>query len=162
LPPVGESLWHRFENCVPKEHGLQNCATEDEQMPSIEIYKRTQGKWTRLCTFVGVVGVGVIGAYALSRELINLPIYAQFGIPTLVILGVAALMFWIVNRPKTADFLIATEGEMKKVSWSSKKEIIGSTKVVLVTTIIMSMLLFGVDLLFIRLFEIMGIIPSGQ
>ncbi|RPI63389.1 MAG: preprotein translocase subunit SecE [Planctomycetaceae bacterium] len=131
-------------------------------MPSIEIYKRTQGKWTRLCTFVGVVGVGVIGAYALSRELINLPIYAQFGIPTLVILGVAALMFWIVNRPKTADFLIATEGEMKKVSWSSKKEIIGSTKVVLVTTIIMSMLLFGVDLLFIRLFEIMGIIPSGQ
>ncbi|MDP6045583.1 MAG: preprotein translocase subunit SecE, partial [Phycisphaerae bacterium] len=61
-----------------------------------------------------------------------------------------------VNRPRNADFLIATEGEMKKVSWSGKKEIIGSTKVVIVTTLMIAMLLFGVDILFGALFKIMG------
>ncbi len=42
--------------------------------------------------------------------------------------------------------MIATEGEMKKVSWSSKKEIIGSTKVVIVTLLLMGLVLFLVDL----------------
>ena len=31
-----------------------------------------------------------------------------------------------------ADFLIAAEGEIKKVSWSSRKEIVSSTTVVIV------------------------------
>ncbi|MCK4602752.1 MAG: preprotein translocase subunit SecE [Phycisphaerae bacterium] len=66
-------------------------------------------------------------------------------------------MFWVVNRPRSADFLIATEGEMKKVSWSSKKEIVGSTKVVIVTTFMLAAILFSVDILFQVLFQWMGI-----
>lgn len=41
---------------------------------------------------------------------------------------------------------------MKKVSWSSRKEIIGSTKVVIITTLILTAILFAVDLLFTQLF----------
>ncbi|MCD6365227.1 MAG: preprotein translocase subunit SecE [Planctomycetes bacterium] len=66
-------------------------------------------------------------------------------------------MFWLVNRPKTADFLIATESEMKKVSWSSKEEIIGSTKVVIVFTFIMAVILYAVDVLFAFIFSEMGV-----
>jgi preprotein translocase SecE subunit len=42
---------------------------------------------------------------------------------------------------------------MKKVSWSSRKEVVGSTKVVIVATFVLAVLLYGVDLVFIRLFS---------
>jgi preprotein translocase subunit SecE len=71
-------------------------------------------------------------------------------------------MFWIVNRPKTADFLIATEGEMKKVSWSSRKEVIGSTKVVMITTFILAVLLLAVDLVFQLAFQAIGVMPEAK
>ena len=75
-----------------------------------------------------------------------------------MVVVLAVLMFWIVNRPKSADFMIATEGEMKKVSWSSRREIVGSTKVVIITTLIMGGVLFGVDLLFTVLFRWLGVL----
>jgi len=124
----------------------------------IEVYKRGQGRYTRIITFLSVMVIGVIGAFVLSDvpSVVSMPI-VQFGVPTAVVLALALLMFWIVNRPKSADFLIATESEMKKVSWSSRKEVVGSTKVVIVTTLILAALLFSVDILFKMLFSVLGI-----
>jgi preprotein translocase subunit SecE len=129
-------------------------------MSMFDIYKRGQGKYTRTGTFAGAVSVAVIGAYFLPDKiaLVTASIYVQFGVPTLFLIGMAWLMFWIVNRPGAADFMIATESEMKKVSWSSRKEIVGSTKVVIVTTFIMAVILFGVDFLFALIFKSMGIL----
>jgi len=79
-------------------------------------------------------------------------------VPTAVVAVLGLITFWLVNRPKSADFLISTEGEMKKVSWSSKKEIIGSTKVVIVTTLLMAGLLFAVDILFANIFQWIGVV----
>ena len=121
-----------------------------------EVYKKGQGKYTRVSTFVAVMVIVVIGAFFLSRSLRYSP-YLQFGIPAVMVGVLAWLMFWVLNRPKTADFLIATEGEMKKVSWSSRKEIIGSTKVVIVTTLIMAAILASVDILFTLLFSSIGV-----
>src|SRR5690554_6361204 len=121
-----------------------------------EVYKKGQGKYTRVSTFIAVMVIVVIGAYFLSRTLRSSP-YLQFGIPTLMVVALAWFMFWILNRPKTADFLIATEGEMKKVSWSTRKEVIESTKVVIVTTFILAAILAGVDILFTLLFGWIGV-----
>ena len=132
-------------------------------MASLELYKRGQGKYTRSVTFISAVVLGVIGAYALSDKLelyvggLTFGTYLRFGIPTVLVVLLGLLMFWVVNRPRSADFLIATEGEMKKVSWSSKKEIVGSTKVVIVTTFMLAAILFSVDILFQVLFQWMGI-----
>ena len=132
-------------------------------MAKIEIYKKGQGRYTRIVTFVAVLLVVVIGASVLSDKLsgytLTRPPMVRYGIPTLVVVGMAWLMFWLVNRPKTADFLIATESEMKKVSWSSKKEIIGSTKVVIVFTFVLAAILYSTDVIFAALFswlKIMG------
>jgi preprotein translocase subunit SecE len=126
-----------------------------------EIYKRTQGKYSRTLTFCGVMVMGLAGAVALSDKLAAYfgPV-VQFGAPVLILLGLAVLMFWIVNRPRSADFLIATEGEMKKVSWSSKKEIIGSTKVVIIATFMMAGILYAVDFMFALLFRVMGVMGA--
>ncbi|MCJ7545130.1 MAG: preprotein translocase subunit SecE [Phycisphaerae bacterium] len=129
-------------------------------MPSLEIYKRGQGKYTRITTFLGVVLLAAIGAVRLSEELttVQLSPLVRYGIATALVVIAAVVMFWIVNRPRSADFMIATEGEMKKVSWSSRKEVVGSTKVVIITTLILTVILFAVDMLFTQLFVWMKVL----
>ncbi len=126
-----------------------------------QIYKKGQGKYTRLVTLAVAVFIAVLVAGALSSLLygyaVTRPPMFRFGIPTVIAIAMAVVVLWLINRVKSADFLIATEGEMKKVSWSSKKEIIGSTKVVIITTLIMAMILFIVDLSFRLLFLKAGI-----
>ena len=86
-------------------------------MAKIEIYKRGQGKYTRVATFIAAMVIIVVGAVALSEKLAGYdstkwpPV--RFGVPTGLVALLTLLMFWIVNRPKSADFLIATEVEMK-------------------------------------------------
>ena len=71
--------------------------------------------------------------------------------------GCFIIVVRVVNSKRAADFMIATEGEMKKVSWSSRKEIIGSTKVVIVTSLLMGVILFLVDLLFHKIFQFLKV-----
>jgi preprotein translocase subunit SecE len=148
---------------VVKKAGRNGPPERAQRMSQFDIYKRGQGKYTRLGTFAGAVGVVLIGAYFLPEKIALLTgsVYVQFGMPTLLLIVLAFILFrYVVNRPKTADFMIATESEMKKVSWSSRKEIVGSTKVVIVTTFILAVILFGVDFLFALIFQWMGILGA--
>jgi len=59
----------------------------------------------------------------------------------------------IVARPRewwvnTRDFFRDTNSEMKKVTWPSRNEVIGTTVVVLVATVIFAVYLWGCDQLF--------------
>ena len=130
-------------------------------MLTFRIYKPGQGKHSRILTFLGVMLMVVIGAGPLSErfqayDATRLPV-VRYGIPTILVIAMGLLMFWLVNRAKTADFLIATEGEVKKVSWSSRKEIVGSTKVVIIFTFLLAAILFVVDLVFATLFHWLNI-----
>jgi preprotein translocase subunit SecE len=126
-----------------------------------EIYKRGQGRYARTITFVAVMVIGLGGAAALSEKLAGYGLtqapIVRYGVPALLAVAVGLFIFWMVNRPRSADFLIATEGEMKKVSWSSKKEIVGSTKVVIIATFMMAGILYAVDAIFALLFRAMGV-----
>ena len=125
------------------------------------MYKKSQGRYARWLTFFGVMLVGVWGCATLAQTLgaYQTNAYVQFILPTVVLLGLAWVMYqYVINRPQTADFLIATEGEMKKVSWSSTKEVVGSTKVVILTTFLLAAVLFLVDFVFVNLFNIILII----
>ncbi len=53
--------------------------------------------------------------------------------------------------PVFADFLIATEAEMNKVSWTTRRRLIQDTIVVLVTVFLMTMFLFLVDIMWIQI-----------
>ena len=69
----------------------------------------------------------------------------QFTVP-LILLGLSLWLAWrIVNMPTFADFLIATEAELNKVSWTTQKRLVQDTIVVLVTVALMSIFLFGMD-----------------
>ncbi len=56
------------------------------------------------------------------------------------------LRFRLVNMPRFADFLIAVEAEMNKVSWPSRGELIRSSIVVLITIVLLTVVLFAYDM----------------
>ncbi len=69
----------------------------------------------------------------------------QFTVP-LVLLALSLWLAWrIVNMPTFADFLIATEAELNKVSWTTQKRLVQDTIVVLTTVFLMAIFLFGMD-----------------
>jgi len=120
---------------------------------AFRIYKPGQGRYVRLGTAGGVGVVGLVLCWylwvLLNRYLPDSPakIYLEYGVPALVFALIAVAAAWYLNTPKVADFLIATESEMKKVSWSSKAEVLGSTMVVIVTVVLLALFIYVTDTL---------------
>jgi preprotein translocase subunit SecE len=62
----------------------------------------------------------------------------------------------IVAKPRewwlgTRDFVRDTNSEMKKVTWPGRPEVVGTTVVVIVATIIFAVYLWGCDLVFFKM-----------
>ena len=74
----------------------------------------------------------------------------------------AAVLGWVIFRivhfPPFAEFLIATEAEMNKVSWTSKDDLIRATTVVLTTVVLMAVFLFLVDTLWTFILRMIGVL----
>lgn len=70
----------------------------------------------------------------------------QFTVPLLLLAAGLWLAWRIVNVPAFADFLIATEAEMNKVSWTTQRRLVQDTIVVLVTVVLMAFFLAFCDL----------------
>jgi preprotein translocase SecE subunit len=61
----------------------------------------------------------------------------------------------IVNKPRQwwtsmKEFFRDTNGEMKKVTWPTKNEVVGTTAVVIVATIVFALFLWGCDVVFYK------------
>ena len=67
----------------------------------------------------------------------------------------------MVQYPPFVEFLIATEAEMNKVSWTSRADLYRATTVVLVTVTLMSVFLFGVDWIWSFLLQSLGVLKFG-
>lgn len=129
------------------------------------IYKPSQGRVTRQVTCASIwVGVAV-SAYALYQWLSQYTqlgyweaLFLHSGIPLIVVV----VGFWagyrIVNYAKFADFLIAVEAEMNKVSWPARAELIRASSVVIFVIFALAFLLFGYDVVWKFLFESLGIL----
>jgi preprotein translocase subunit SecE len=119
-----------------------------------DIYKPGQGKNTRLFSALSLAIIFALGCWKVYQQLqaLNLNPWIETLVPVgaFVVLGI--LSFLLVNRPTVADFMIAAEGEMKKVSWSSRQEIAVSTLVVIIVVICMAVLLGVTDLGFQQFF----------
>ncbi|MHC4272020.1 MAG: preprotein translocase subunit SecE [Planctomycetota bacterium] len=125
------------------------------------IYKTGQGKYTRMCSALGFGLIVAIGCYRLYDTLRMVDtglnqrteLWINTMVPAVLFAILAFLIFKLINKPTIADFMIAGEGEMKKVSWSSRKEIVASTVIVIIVVILMAVLLGLADLLFRMFFN---------
>ena len=131
---------------------------------STAIRKIGQGYWTRLLSVIGFGLLGVLGAIWLWR----LFEASDFGVAPVYVASIAAFTFlavigavlwWFVgSNAKSVDFLVATEGEMKKVNWSTRREIVGSTLVVIAITLVISLFCWVWDFAFSTVFVWMRVL----
>ena len=55
--------------------------------------------------------------------------------------------WWITSR----DFFRETSSEMKKVTWPTRPEVMGTTMVVIVATLVFAIYLWGCDVIFYKM-----------
>jgi preprotein translocase SecE subunit len=151
------------------------------------IYKSGQGYWTRMCTVAGAALIILLSGkfiydtlpvslrplFDTSEKLTdsaakavavahanNMAHNVTIGIVVGVVVGLGLLAYSIMNRPTNVDFLIATDSEMKKVNWTSRAELIGSTKIVVIFVVLITLLLFVIDVVFGYFFWLIGVLKQ--
>jgi preprotein translocase subunit SecE len=98
-----------------------------------------------------------VGCFRL-RTVLTTSTATAIGIPmALFVIGIW-LAFRLVNMPRFADFLIAVEAEMYKVSWPSRAELIRSSIVVIVLLLLLTAVLFVYDIVWQWLFRFLGVL----
>lgn len=135
---------------------------------SFGVYKRNQGRVTRQLTFAAIGVTLLLGCWQL-HTVIKQPSSDSWmygtGLDYFLPAGILAIGLWIsyrmVNYPQFADFLIAVEAEMTKVSWPSRTELIRSSLVVIILMFFLAAVLFGFDIIWRQLFTLMGVIPEA-
>jgi len=131
---------------------------------ALSIYKSGQGYWTRMLSGIGagaivLAGVGwVWNQMSIMRD----PIYWQSGMAVAVIALFGALLYWLLLKsPRIVDFMIATENEMKKVNWPSRRDVAGSTVVVIGGTLLIALFLWVINLVFAQFFMYIKVLEGG-
>ncbi len=127
-----------------------------------ERYKPLQGKLARRFTTIALGTVVVLGLLQLFYQLGDTSRTTQLAVPAIVGVVVGWLIYRILEYPPFVEFLIATEAEMNKVSWTSRDELKRATAVVLITVSVMAVFLFGVDFLWQFLLKLIGVLRFGD
>jgi preprotein translocase subunit SecE len=122
-----------------------------------DIYKRSQGRITRQVTCIVIWVIFALGAWRLYSIMPAAQPVVKYAIPAVLLVSGLWLGYRIVNQPTFADFLIAVEAEMNKVSWPSQTELIRASIVVIVLIIVLVALISIYDLLLVALTRILGI-----
>jgi preprotein translocase SecE subunit len=143
---------------------------EDQGWFSSTRLKPAQGQRVRRATMLGIILLVAAGIYSLyTHGTLNtvgitpqdntwgiklpfttaiLPLLpdVKFTVPLLIAAAGLWLAFRVVHLPVFADFLIATEAELNKVSWPTRRSVVQDTVVVLTTVLLLTVFLFLVDL----------------
>lgn len=127
---------------------------------SFAVYKRNQGKVARQVTFAALAITLATGVWRLAQLL---PVWfasdstlaatgssdlgvLRFLVPGLLLATGLWSAFRLVNYQPFADFLIAVETEMTKVSWPSADEVVRSSAVVIFLIFALAAILAAYDL----------------
>jgi preprotein translocase subunit SecE len=126
-------------------------------------YKNNQGRLIRRLTMIGVWAVFVCGAYKFTLLAFDwAPLLREQSVRYIVALLITLIGMWfgyrLVHWPTFADFLVSVESEMVKVSWPGKAELYSSTIVVLVMFVILSAMIYVFDLVWVFIFNSIGIL----
>ena len=127
------------------------------------LYKPNQGRIVRQVTFISIVIIACLSAFEIGKLRFLSEMFTGSNYIFPFALGLIGVWFAyrIVNYSKFADFLIAVEAEMNKVSWPSKQELWRASCVVIFVIFSMALALFLFDIIWTAVFEAIGIRYSG-
>lgn len=167
-PTVSRSVFKAANKQVdPATHVKIGTLTGDSKFKSGEVvtkeaFQDEVRELTKLDRRPAETTVPKIAEGKLSYETVLLLPAIQFTGPVILLFSSIWLAWRMVNLPVFADFLISTEAEMVKVSWSSKKKLIQDTIVVLTTLVLMSVFLFVTDQFWRIFLSQTGVLRFGQ
>jgi preprotein translocase SecE subunit len=140
---------------------------------ALEYYKKNQGVIVRTATAISVLLMVLYGFHSLYRtippvdtsvipprgtfwgtNLLTIPFFdfsINYGVVISIVLSALAsflIYILVLNKPKTSDYLIDTESELKKVSWPSRPQYLGSSVAVIVSMVILGLFLIAADQIF--------------
>jgi preprotein translocase subunit SecE len=131
----------------------------------LELYKKGQGNWARLAAYLLGGVLVVFGAFSLygainvpNQNVIAaaVPIVGDITMYKVIaaVVGIAGLLglHLLLNRPRSVDTMVETEQEMRKVSWPTGKEVWNATIIVAFVTILLAVLMWGLDVVLRKLF----------
>jgi len=177
LVAAGVWLWGTLRLYRSERFQERLLQIEEQGWFNTKTYKPGQGLRARRATMLAIIGIVGCGIWVHTQHKnffssapweIRLP----YGIGDSVIVlwlpslsltvVIGAITIWLayrlVNFPKFADFLIATEAEMSKVTWMTRRRLIQDTIVVLVTVFLMSIFLLAMDFIWSILLKQLGVV----
>lgn len=148
------------------------------------VYKKGQGSSARISVGVTLGLIAFFSAYSLHGALINLPAFVvgasvplvnlplTWGLVSAFVLFMFSIAFaaLLVGCFETGigkldnigkgvvGFLIETQAELQRVSWPTRKELVGSSIVVIVFAVIIGSYIFGVDRLVTVVMKSIGVL----
>lgn len=130
----------------------------------MQIYKKGQGNQARAITALAAVAIAVFGVveskgmFMASTWTASIPFF--IAIAVMLGIAVAGIYLSLIN-PRTSEFLIETQAELKKVAWPPKSEVKGSTLVVVATVVLLGAFLYVVDFVLAYLTNVIRIYPKS-
>lgn len=128
-------------------------------------YRKDQGRYARMLAFWALMSLAAYGCFhggglvnvldgmlgEANKTLIDpFPLVGTLKVATCIAGGVLLLVAFVLhvflNRPKVADSLIETEGEMQKVTWPTWAEAWQGTVAVTVMVVVLFLFLTAADL----------------
>ena len=129
-----------------------------QELGQLGIYKRTQGRLTRQFTCLAIWVAFALAAWRMYSTMtwgfvdqwfpnltVSLAMVVRYTLPTILLVGGVWFGFRLVNYAPFADFLIAVEAEMNKVTWPSRTEMVRSAIVVIVIMFGLTIVIFIYD-----------------
>jgi preprotein translocase subunit SecE len=144
---------------VSRDIAASNNSPLTRELFSAGVYKANQGRIVRQLTCLAIWIIVGLACWALYSSLrgSSLGSTAASVIPAVLIAIGVWTGFRVVNWPRVADFLIAVEAEMNKVTWPGKDELVRAAFVVIFTIFFLAVSLFLFDIIWQQVFSTLGV-----
>ncbi|MDA8698424.1 preprotein translocase subunit SecE [Rhodopirellula sp.] len=144
---------------MSRDIAASNNSPLTRELFSAGVYKANQGRIVRQLTCLAIWIIVGLACWALYSSLrgSSLGSTAASVIPAVLIAIGIWTGFRVVNWPRFADFLIAVEAEMNKVTWPGKDELVRAAFVVIFTIFFLAVSLFLFDIIWQQVFSTLGV-----
>ncbi|TWT96634.1 preprotein translocase subunit SecE [Botrimarina colliarenosi] len=118
-----------------------------QELFQLRLFKPKQGRNARQVTLIAIGVVLAVGAWSLKGwlEAEGASSGVALGAPLALLAVTGWAAFRLIQLPKFAEFLIAVEAEMGKVSWPTQSELFKASAVVIFVIFGLAGLLFMYD-----------------